>query len=502
MGIKNLLPELRGCTDHVHISQFRGKKVAVDGFTWLHRSVFACSKELFHNPATERILPFLVKRLNILLNNGLQPIFVFDGRPLPIKSATDLARRQIRENARQRILKAEREGRPIDCYNEAISIKFETVTTFINYLKTKRIPFIVAPYEADAQLAYLARTKQVDLVLTEDSDLIAYGTPQVLFKMNDEGYVDSIKYADALRTLNYNSHDEFLTFCILSGCDYAPAIRMMGVKTANDYVHRLKNINVIMNTIKTIPKFGIPPDYHRAFEKAFITFRHQKVYDLRTKSIVPLNPTNREFDFAGETFYGEELEKHVNGLIDSRHTAPEEENQEDYDDQQSYFEEEENENEYYDDNDDFEENYSHSNYHNNEDNSGENNYPSVYSSINRISYQKQRYIQSQNQFANSLYNHNSQVIPQNAPNLRRPQNIQTRSSSTNYNEEINHSNIRRNQRIPQQLNTNIPPSRRPRRVIDEIDDADELIRPNPQIQHQRRENGERTAPTMMSNVFF
>ena len=39
--------------------------------------------------------------------------------------------------------------------------------------------YVVAPYEADAQMAFLARNGHVDLVITEDSDLVAYGCSQV-----------------------------------------------------------------------------------------------------------------------------------------------------------------------------------------------------------------------------------------------------------------------------------------------------------------------------------
>ena len=38
---------------------------------------------------------------------------------------------------------------------------------------------IVAPYEADAQMAQQAINNDVFAVLTEDSDLIAYGCPRV-----------------------------------------------------------------------------------------------------------------------------------------------------------------------------------------------------------------------------------------------------------------------------------------------------------------------------------
>ena len=40
----------------------------------------------------------------------------------------------------------------------------------------------MAPYEADAQLAYLARTGVVDLVISEDSDTIPYGCQQVRWR--------------------------------------------------------------------------------------------------------------------------------------------------------------------------------------------------------------------------------------------------------------------------------------------------------------------------------
>lgn len=39
---------------------------------------------------------------------------------------------------------------------------------------------IVAPYEADAQLAYLVKEGLADFVITEDSDLLAFGVSQVL----------------------------------------------------------------------------------------------------------------------------------------------------------------------------------------------------------------------------------------------------------------------------------------------------------------------------------
>ena len=46
-------------------------------------------------------------------------------------------------------------------------------------LKQENVSYVVSPYEADAQMTFLAISKQVDAVITEDSDLIAFGCPRV-----------------------------------------------------------------------------------------------------------------------------------------------------------------------------------------------------------------------------------------------------------------------------------------------------------------------------------
>ena len=46
-------------------------------------------------------------------------------------------------------------------------------------LRRSRVELIVAPYEADAQLAYLSRSGLVDAVITEDSDCLPYGCKKV-----------------------------------------------------------------------------------------------------------------------------------------------------------------------------------------------------------------------------------------------------------------------------------------------------------------------------------
>ena len=43
----------------------------------------------------------------------------------------------------------------------------------------EKVNYIVAPYELDAQMAFLVNRGDADFALTEDSDLLAYGCKKV-----------------------------------------------------------------------------------------------------------------------------------------------------------------------------------------------------------------------------------------------------------------------------------------------------------------------------------
>lgn len=49
--------------------------------------------------------------------------------------------------------------------------------------RARGVDCIVAPYEADAQLAYLNKTGVVQAIITEDSDLLAFGCKKVWKKI-------------------------------------------------------------------------------------------------------------------------------------------------------------------------------------------------------------------------------------------------------------------------------------------------------------------------------
>ncbi|KIH54821.1 XPG I-region [Ancylostoma duodenale] len=104
---------------------------------------------------------------------------VFDGRPLPAKKNTNDERRQRRtENvkAAELLLSEGKINEAVDKFKRATSITLEVVESTIEHFRTyKNVDVIVSPYESDAQLAFLVNEGLADVVVTEDSDLIAFG---------------------------------------------------------------------------------------------------------------------------------------------------------------------------------------------------------------------------------------------------------------------------------------------------------------------------------------
>ena len=61
------------------------------------------------------------------------------------------------------------------------------IDLFMDILKELEIEFLISPYEADAQMAYMVKTGQAKFAISEDSDLIAYGCPNIVLKLTPYG---------------------------------------------------------------------------------------------------------------------------------------------------------------------------------------------------------------------------------------------------------------------------------------------------------------------------
>jgi flap endonuclease-1 len=108
-----------------------------------------------------------------------------------------------------------------------------------------QIPYCIAPLEAECMCADLCKRGLVDGVLSEDTDVLAYGSPIFLTKIdtkNDTCVL--IKYEEVLESIKLTK-EQFLDLCIMCGCDYNKNIPKIGGEKSFNYISKYKSIEEI-----------------------------------------------------------------------------------------------------------------------------------------------------------------------------------------------------------------------------------------------------------------
>lgn len=288
MGIQNLLLTLKSISTQKHLESYRNKRVAIDGYCWLHKSIYTLEEKdiLSPKPNLSNCMHYLKNRLYPLLKYQIVPIVVFDGAKLPMKlveESREKTRNKLNEEAKALLLRNDNNSAKYKKL-QAFDISPEMAYEFIKILKEFNIEFFVAPYEADLQLAYLSKINYVDFVITEDSDLLALGCKCVLYKLDRNNNIgEEYKYENIKLCKEYDfsmfNEDQFLHFCMLCGCDY---FKMKSVGIKNAY-YAIKNNNGYKNALYWLcnKNKGVSFAYkelEEKFEKAFLTFRYQVIY--------------------------------------------------------------------------------------------------------------------------------------------------------------------------------------------------------------------------------
>jgi len=280
-----------------------------------------------------RYIDFSMHRVRMLIHFGVIPYIVFDGDYLPSKAATEVERAKKREESKRKGLDFYKLNKPSQAHLElqkAVDVTPAMARELIDELKKIGVQYVVAPYEADAQLVYLERKEIIQGILSEDSDLLVFGAKCLLTKIDQYGECVEINRADftACRDISLVgwSDAEFRRMAILSGCDYLTNINRMGLKSAYRLVRKYKTIEKILRILQFDGQYCVPPGYLEAFHKAELTFLHQRVFCPVQNDVVMMT----EIDGAQPedmAFIGSEVEQAVaigvaSGDLDPMTKAP------------------------------------------------------------------------------------------------------------------------------------------------------------------------------------
>lgn len=308
------------------LKSYKGKKIAIDSEILIYKYRSQAYKQTEHNPDDFHLHAFTNNVANYL-NNGIIPIYIFDGRP-PVAKQNNVLLKRYEERTKVQSQVAELENKFVEqCsinsnekgYNSYLANK-ETLELLDLLLKTQNrctivtkqhrqeckyllkllgVPIISSDGEAEALCVKLAVNNLVDYVFTEDSDAVTYaiGLSKSLSATNggnNEKYVNILKKGShftkfleintekVLKEFNF-TQNQFIDFCILSGCDYCPTIPKIGPITSYKMIKEHKNIENCLKHIKK--KYTVPDNFN--FQEAREIFKNP-----------PVNlPSSSDFEF-------------------------------------------------------------------------------------------------------------------------------------------------------------------------------------------------------------
>ncbi|MEM2541625.1 MAG: flap structure-specific endonuclease, partial [Candidatus Methanomethylicia archaeon] len=169
------------------LQELRGKSIAIDGYNALYQFLTVIRQPdgtpLMDSQGrvTSHLSGVFYRTIN-LLEMGVKPVYVFDGKPPEIKEMEVARRKALREEAVKKYEEALQRGdlKAARTYaSQSARLREEMVDEVKSLLNAMGIPWIQAPSEGEAQAAYLAIRGDVWASASQDYDSLLYGAPKL-----------------------------------------------------------------------------------------------------------------------------------------------------------------------------------------------------------------------------------------------------------------------------------------------------------------------------------
>ncbi len=176
----------------------------------------------------------LFNRTTRMLESGIKPIYVFDGTPPIFKQKEIEARKQKKAEQRAKLEAAIDREDFLAAKKHAVasmSIREQIVDDSKKLLDLLGVGVIVAPEEAEAQMAQMAKQGIIDGCASQDYDTLLFGAPSLVrnvsfspqiraYSPRRPGPPESIHLNNVLEELNY-TQEQLILLGMVIGSDYS-----------------------------------------------------------------------------------------------------------------------------------------------------------------------------------------------------------------------------------------------------------------------------------------
>ncbi|CAD7012091.1 unnamed protein product [Ceratitis capitata] len=272
LGLAKLIADIApSAIKENEIKNYFGRKVAVDASMCLYQFLIAVRSEgaqltTVDGEPTSHLMGMFYRTIR-MLEHGIKPVYVFDGKPPDLKSGELAKRAERREEAQKALEKAEEAGNAeeVEKFNRRlVRVTKEHAREAQELLKLMGVPYVEAPCEAEAQCAALVKAGKVYGTATEDMDALTFGSSVLLrhltFSEARKMPVKEFNYEKILQGFELTS-TEFIDLCILLGCDYCEGIKGIGPKRAIELINTYRDIETILKNIDQ-KKYTVAEDWN------------------------------------------------------------------------------------------------------------------------------------------------------------------------------------------------------------------------------------------------
>lgn len=251
------------------MKNYFGRKIAIDASMCIYQFLIAVRQEgnmlVNEDGETTSHLMGLFYRTIRMVDSGIKPVYVFDGKPPEMKSDELVKRQERRKEAEAELAKATEEENQenVEKFSKRlVKVTKQHVEDCKELLRLMGIPFIEAPGEAEAQCAAMVRNGSVFATGTEDMDALTFGCSVLVRHLTvSEARKLPIREFRLDRVLSEMefSMEQFVDLCILLGCDYCETIRGVGPKRAVELIRKHKDIETILKFLDK--KYAAPENW-------------------------------------------------------------------------------------------------------------------------------------------------------------------------------------------------------------------------------------------------
>jgi len=271
----------------IELKSMAGRVIAIDALNTLYQFLAIIRQpdgELLRDSQgriTSHLSGLFYRTIN-LLEEGVRPVYVFDGKPPELKGRTLHRREEVKREARAEYRQAVSEGREGDAKKFAgrsIYINEEMLTQSKTLLSFMGIPSVQAPSEGEAQASHMAARGDCYAAGSQDFDSLLFGAPRLLRNITISGrrklpgrnvytevQPELIVLEDVLREHKI-TREQLVEVGILCGTDFNEGVSGIGPKKALKIVSEGKFPNYRMEEYKEV--FLTPPvtdDFRMHFE--------------------------------------------------------------------------------------------------------------------------------------------------------------------------------------------------------------------------------------------